>query len=121
MTYRNTYNNPTLSAEVRAKISANHADVSGENNPMYMRRGKDAPSYIDGRNSFKGETYRKMLLASGRKQECEICKSTDNLCTHHIDGDHKNNVLENLTWVCYKCHNTIKHTHARDLSGRFCG
>jgi hypothetical protein len=120
-TYRNTFDNPAKSAEVRAKISQNHADVSGAKNPMYMKRGESAPSYIDGRNSFTGETYRKMLLASGRKQECEVCKSTERLCVHHIDGDHRNNVLENLTWVCYRCHNFIKHAPDRDEKGRFVG
>lgn len=121
MTYRNTHDNPTKSAEVRARISQNHADVSGENNPMFMRRGEKAPGYKDGRNSFKGEVYRKILLASGRKQECEVCKATDNLHVHHIDRDHRHNALENLTWVCAKCHNLIKHHHPRDEQGRFCG
>lgn len=120
-TYRNTYDNPSKCDEVRAKISQNHADVSGEKNPMYMRRGEKAPQYIDGRNSFKGETYRKILLASGRKQECEVCKTTDKLSVHHIDGNHKNNALDNLTWVCYKCHNVVKHNYPRDERGRFCG
>lgn len=118
-TYRNTYDNPTKEAEVRAKISLHHADVSGENNPMFMRRGEQAPSYIDGRTAFPGDRYRKMLLASGRKQECEVCKSTSNLCVHHVDGDHNNNVLENLIWVCYKCHNIVKHPRERDKNGRF--
>lgn len=120
-TYRNTNNNPAKKDEVRAKISENHADVSGENNPMFMRRGELAPAYKDGRNSFKGEIYRKILLASGRKQECEVCKTESDLCVHHIDGNHNNNVLDNLMWVCYRCHNIIKHKHPRDERGRFCG
>lgn len=61
----------------------------------------------------------RMLLASGRVQECEICKATENLHVHHIDGDHNHNVLENLTWVCVKCHNLIKHPRERDANGRF--
>ena len=117
--YRNTHDNPAKKEEVRAKISGNHANVSGEKNPMFMRRGAAAPAYKDGRNSFKGEKYRKMLLASGRTQECEVCKTTSNLCVHHIDGDHNNNVLDNLMCVCYKCHNSIKHHHERDKNGRF--
>ena len=118
-TYRNTYENPAKSAVVRAKISKHHADVSGEKNPMYMKRGVESPSYKDGRNSFTGDIYRRMLLASRRTQECEVCKATENLHVHHIDGDHKNNVLENLTWVCVKCHNLVKHPRERDENGRF--
>ena len=64
-TYRNTHSNPAWDENVREKISASHADVSGVKNPMYGRRGASAPSFIDGRNSFSGEKYRKVLLASG--------------------------------------------------------
>lgn len=117
--HRNTYNNPAKLAEVRAKISKHHADVSGEKNPMYMKRGAESPSYKDGRNSFTGDIYRRILLASGRKQECEVCKARENLHVHHIDGDHEHNVLENLTWVCVKCHNLVKHPRERDETGRF--
>ena len=120
-TYRNTHDNPAWKPEVRKKISLNHADVSGENNPMYMRRGKDAPSYIDGRNSFTGEVYRKILLASGMEQKCVVCGSTEKLDVHHKDGNHSNNDLSNLTWVCRGCHNKVAHQYARDKEGRFVG
>lgn len=118
-TFRNIHNNPTKSAEVRNKISQNHADVSGKNNPMYGRRGEKAPSYIDGRNSFPGEIYRRKLLASGRKVICEICGATENLHVHHKDKNHYNNDIKNLSWLCVKCHNTIAHKHNRDSRGRF--
>lgn len=118
-THRNTHDNPAWRPEVRAKISLNHADVSGKNNPMYMRRGEDAPSYVDGRKSFKGEIYRRILLASGREQMCEVCGDTDNLHVHHRDGNHKNNVVENLSWVCVDCHYKVAHKYFRDERGRF--
>lgn len=118
-TYRNIHNNPTKSADVRKKISLNHADVSGKNNPMYGKCGKEAPAYIDGRSSFKGEIYRKILLASGRKQVCEICETAENLQVHHRDKNHYNNNIDNLAWLCSKCHNTIAHKHLRDSQGRF--
>ncbi len=35
----------THTPETKKKMSRNHADVSGENNPMYGVRGKDAPAY----------------------------------------------------------------------------
>lgn len=116
--YRNLHNNPTRDPKVREKISKNHADVSGKNNPMYGVRGKNAPSYIDGRNSYTGETYRKMLLASGKEQKCIICGATDNLHVHHKDGNHNNNDINNLVWLCSKCHHDV-HVRKRDELGRF--
>ena len=121
MTYRNLHDNPTRSAKVRLKISLHHADVSGENNPMYMRRGELAPSYIDGRNSYSGDTYRKKLFASGATPVCQICGSTENLHAHHIDGDHYNNAIENLAWVCARCHLTIVHEYQKNEKGQFTG
>ncbi len=120
LSVRRQTDSPTV-VVLGVKISANHADVSGENNPMYMRRGRDAPSYIDGRNSFVGEPYRKKLLASGRKQACEFCGSVDNLHVHHINGDHVDNDIDNLMWVCVKCHNTKAHKYKRDANGRYIG
>lgn len=34
-----------VSEETRRKMGANHKDMSGENNPMYGKKGKDAPWY----------------------------------------------------------------------------
>lgn len=120
-TYRNIHDNPTKNPEVRKKISMNHADMSGENNPMFGVRGKDAPSYIDGRNSFPGDTYKKILLASGRKKACEMCGKETSLNVHHKDGDHKNNDLVNLMWLCTSCHLKEAHNYKRDALGRFTG
>jgi 5-methylcytosine-specific restriction endonuclease McrA len=120
--YRNTHANPAKSEAVRKKISENHADVSGEKNPMYGRRGNRAPSFIDGRSSFSGETYRKILLASGTEQKCRLCGGVDgSIDVHHLDGNHKNNNPENLVFLCRKCHNTKAHIYERDNKGRITG
>ena len=120
-TYNNLKNNPAKRPEVRKKISDNHADVSGEKNPMYGRRGELAPSYIDGRKAALGNVakYRAMLWASGVEKKCKICGSEVDLDVHHIDGDHSNNVLENLVYLCRRCHRTIAHKSIRDSKGRF--
>lgn len=120
-TYRNTHCNPAWDENVRDKISANHADFSGEKNPMYGRRGESAPSFIDGRNAFSGETYRKILLASGAEYKCAICGATERLHVHHCDGNHENNDVNNLVWLCCGCHNNIAHKYTRDTFGRFVG
>lgn len=118
-TYRNLTNNPTRNEETRRKISLNHIDVSGKNNPMYGRRGEYAPSYIDGRNSFTGEVYRRILKAAKREEKCEICESTEKLHVHHVNGKHNDNAINNLMYLCSKCHLNKAHEYARDGNGRF--
>lgn len=121
-TYRNLHDNPAKRSEVREKISKNHADVSGKNNPMYGRRGKLAPSYIDGRSYFTGDKWRKIALANKKEYKCEICGceiSGRDLHVHHKDKNRNNNKLDNLMLVCVDCHNKILHPRNRDSLGRF--
>ncbi|MBS4195317.1 HNH endonuclease [Lederbergia citri] len=96
-TFRNINNNPTKCPEVRKKISENHADVSGKNNPMYGMKGKLAPN-------FKGvETYRdKAFKVYG--EVCNRCEGTTNLEVHHKDRNRKNNDINNLEVLCKICH-----------------
>jgi 5-methylcytosine-specific restriction endonuclease McrA len=120
--YRNKTDNPAWRPEVREKISKNHADVSGKNNPMYGMRGFLAPSFIDGRNSFKGETYRRIALAN-LPHKCALCGETDlrRLDVHHKDGNRKNNSIDNLVFLCKKCHITKAHKYHRNERGIFIG
>lgn len=120
-TYRNLKNNPSWNPEVRKKISENHADVSGENNPMYGKRGKDAPSYIDGRSRCNPTLYKGILIANGIEPVCKLCGAIKNIHVHHIDGNRKNNDINNLVWLCTKCHYTVAHKYERDDLGRYCG
>lgn len=52
----------------------------------------------------------KQLIAAGREDKCEICGISEwqgqsiSLHVHHIDGNHTNNVLENLQILCPNCH-----------------
>lgn len=119
--YRNIHDNPTKHPEVRAKISKNHADVSGPNNPMYGKSGANAPGYVDGRNQFKGHIYRRILLASGILPKCAVCGKTSRLHVHHKDGDRSHNTVDNLVWICVKCHNTKAHIYLRNETGQFIG
>ena len=119
--YRNLTNNPSKREEVRRKISENHADVSGENNPMYGRRGPLAPSWRGGRKAIGGDIWRRIALTN-KPPVCEVCgKQAEGrkLHVHHIDKDHNNNDLSNLQVVCSWCHNNVIHKRKRDHLGRF--
>jgi hypothetical protein len=119
-TYRNKKDNPSKRAEVRKKISENHADVSGEKNPMYGKRGKDATGYIDGRYINKTATHRRLAIKN-LVAICYFCEETDlkKLDVHHKDGNHKNNEMSNLVFMCRPCHITKAHAYERDSLGRF--
>ncbi|WP_213997081.1 HNH endonuclease signature motif containing protein [Tepidanaerobacter syntrophicus] len=120
-TYRNRHNNPSKRPEVKVKISKNHADVSGPNNPMYGKTGEDAPGWIDGRNAINGDIWRKIALIN-KPPICEICGAEikgRRLNVHHKDKDRSNNNIANLQIVCVECHNNILHPRKRNALGRF--
>ena len=63
------------------------------------RAGEQNGRYIDGTQST---IYRKMV----EKTHCNRCGATDQLVVHHVDGDHTNNVVENLEVLCSPCHSS---------------
>jgi DNA-binding MarR family transcriptional regulator len=63
------------------------------------RAGEQNGRYIDGTQST---IYRRMV----EKTHCNRCGATDQLVVHHVDGDHTNNVVENLEVLCSPCHSS---------------
>ena len=78
------------------------------NSIMYI--GPNHPNWKGGEYA-----YRDMLLKSGIHQICRRCQIEDFrlLTVHHIDKNHKNNNLNNLTWLCYNCH-ALVHKDKRE-------
>jgi len=109
--------------KTKEKISRNHADVSGENNPMYgiHRFGDKAPGYIDGR-SYKPYSiwFNKKLKESIRKRDNYQCQFPNCLCNqleslvlyghelsiHHIHYDKESKETELIT-LCIKCNSIV--------------
>ena len=68
--------------------------------------------------------YHTILDNAGSERVCTLCGSRNNLGTHHKDGDHNNNDLSNLEWLCSSCHNKLHDKEKipklkRDSFGRF--
>ena len=40
---------------------------------------------------------------------CANCREKDKrvIVTHHIDGNHMNNKIKNLKWLCHNCHHSV--------------
>lgn len=76
--------------------------------------GKKHANWKHGRN-----VYRTILKKTGRKEICQICKTTDTrvLVVHHIDRDRENNTADNLAWLCCNCHFLVHHYNAGEGLG----
>lgn len=75
-------------------------------------KGIKSASYKDGIG-----TYTKY-----KKDSCEICGSTENLCVHHKDENRHNNHPSNLQTLCRKCHtkeHIILKSIKRNSKGQF--
>lgn len=66
-----------------------------------------------------------LIDSNVKKHECEICKITEwnnlpaPLELDHIDGQHKNNYLENLRIICPNCHSQTPTNAGKKLNSIF--
>lgn len=73
--------------------------------------GKKHPNWKEG----KFISYRNILIKYGRIEICTLCGTSDKrvIAAHHVDGNHGNNDLKNLAWLCYNCHFLV-HNHKNE-------
>lgn len=69
--------------------------------------------------------YRKRSI-SFREDCCQECKATENIGSHHLDGNPKNNCKENIVTLCGSCHTKLhwqngKKPYKRQLVCKICG
>jgi len=57
-------------------------------------------------------TYRERCFEE-HGQICVLCESEERVEAHHIDGDRRNNQVDNLISVCKECHSDIHSTRER--------
>ncbi len=91
-------------------ISLGHFTGQGHNKGKTYTR-TDIKDYLNNSKKTSSNELRKRLIKEGYKEhKCEKCHNTtwlDNpipICLHHVDGNHSNNLLENLEVLCYNCH-----------------
>jgi hypothetical protein len=110
-----------LTEEIKKKISLNHADMSGKNNPFFgkthISESIKQMSLSHGGTGIPNEKIRYPFIWISRKetirerdnytcQECNI-KQKDyyrKLDVHHIDYDKQNCSPKNLITLCHNCY-----------------
>lgn len=65
-------------------------------------------------------TARKINELILHKETCELCGSDINLDMHHIDGNWKNNELNNLMCLCRSCHIKLEKNKVKKVC-KICG
>lgn len=104
--------------ESREKISANHASMSGSNNPMhgkgYKLIGEKNGSWLGGvtleKDPYHGSftDQLKTEIRHRDKFKCKVC-DRNGFVVHHIDYDKKNSDVKNLITLCHSCHGKTNH------------
>jgi len=69
--------------------------------------GELHPRWKGGTRSYYKTRARKLLM--GEKRICFLCFSSKNVDIHHIDLNWKNNIKENVIYLCHICHMKLHH------------
>lgn len=87
------------------------------------RRKELYQNFLDNPNKFYSSgTIRYYLIYSGRPYECECCKISEwngkpiSLEVDHVDGNHSNNRLSNLRYLCPNCHSQTSTYKGRNIN-----
>ena len=120
-------------AKLGRKLSEEHKKKIGKANKIALKKfHKNNPNYKNNGMFKKGEgwpkgkprlsvreekhpnwnggiqSYRKILKRRGIEiKECSKCGINRKLVVHHIDKNRKNNDINNLQILCFKCHNDL--------------
>ena len=81
-------------------------------------REKDLERLAEWGKLHNHRRYRRVMIESEREEICSVCGTTEDVCVHHIDGDHNNESLDNLQWVCRSCHAKLHAEQRRRLNAK---
>lgn len=66
--------------------------------------GRTGPEHNNWKGGHSEGWYRKLMAENKVPAICVDCGRTDKIHIHHKDKNHENNIIENLEFVCPKCH-----------------
>lgn len=102
------YKDPIKRKEFKHQYYLQHKAETISRVTEYHRTHRDAKRKIDRKyNQQKNAPYHEVLDNAGIERKCVVCGSVENMHTHHIDGNHNNNDLSNLQWLCSSCHSKL--------------
>lgn len=99
------------SEDTRRKMSRNHADVSGANNPQW--KGGVTEKYYSSGYGWEWNKIREQILERD-DYTCQVCGSEQNLHVHHLIPVYEFEEIsdahfsENLIVLCNKCHPKVE-------------
>ena len=92
-------------------LNTDHFKGQGWNKGNTIGPKRPIEDYLSNQQSISSYKLRDRLIKDNIKpHQCEQCKSKEwnnkpiPLELHHIDGNHKNNILSNLQLLCPNCH-----------------
>jgi len=80
-------------------VYCNSSCSSSKNNSLF-RTWEDNPNFKHGLNKYRRQ---KLKVSENKCEDCGI-DDLDVLEIHHLDGNRKNNKMENLAILCANCH-----------------
>ncbi|HEU0023199.1 MAG TPA: hypothetical protein VFQ12_01120 [Thermoleophilaceae bacterium] len=88
-------------------------------------RGRSLESYLSLRTkTARGGLKRRLLAAGLKRNQCERCGIEDwrgrplTIALHHVNGDCRDNRLENIAFLCPNCHSQTDSFGGRNVGRR---
>lgn len=102
------YRDPEKRKEFKHRYYIDHKQEIIKRTRQYREEHPDRVKiYYATCNQEKNAPYHRILDEAGVERVCAKCGSTSGICTHHVDGNHHNNSLNNLQWLCMSCHGRL--------------
>lgn len=83
--------------------------------PVFTMRGKNNPRWNGGKSEYKDHYLMKLARKEKIKKTnglCEIC-GKKGFHVHHLDGSKNNHNINNLQFLCTKCHGKTYHNNGK--------